>query len=40
MLVYYPGDRKEYDKTHTICTWQSLAILEKKSKKYEADFRR
>ena len=32
------GDRKEYDKTHTICTWQSLAILEKKSKKYEADF--
>ena len=32
------GDRKEYDKTHNICTWQSLAILEKKSKKYEADF--
>ena len=32
------GDRKEYDKTHTICTWQSLSILEKKSKKYEADF--
>lgn len=32
------GDRKEYDKTHTICTWQSLAVLEKKSKKYEADF--
>ena len=21
------GDRKEYDKTHTICTWQSLAVL-------------
>ena len=32
------GDRKQFDKTHTICTWQSLAILEKKSKKYEADF--
>tara|TARA_R110001592_G_scaffold47602_3_gene150693 strand:+ start:465 stop:1919 length:1455 start_codon:yes stop_codon:yes gene_type:complete len=32
------GDRKEYDKTHTICTWQSLSVLEKKSKKYEADF--
>jgi superfamily II DNA or RNA helicase len=32
------GDRKEYDKTHTICTWQSLSIMEKKSKKYEADF--
>ena len=26
------GERKEYDKTHTICTWQSLAILEKKTK--------
>ena len=32
------GDRKEYDKTHTICTWQSLAVLEKKTKNYEADF--
>jgi len=32
------GDRKQYDKTHTICTWQSLAVLEKKSKKFEADF--
>jgi superfamily II DNA or RNA helicase len=32
------GDRKEYDKTHTICTWQSLSIMEKKSKKYQADF--
>lgn len=31
------GDRKEYDKTHTICTWQSLAILEKKTKNQEAD---
>ena len=28
--VYY-GDRKELGKTHTICTWQSLNILEKKS---------
>lgn len=26
------GDRKEFGKTHTICTWQSLAILEKKTK--------
>jgi superfamily II DNA or RNA helicase len=26
------GDRKEYNKTHTICTWQSLAVLEKKTK--------
>ena len=24
------GDRKEYNKTHTICTWQSLNILMKK----------
>lgn len=29
--VFY-GDRKEYNKTHTICTWQSLSILNKKSK--------
>jgi superfamily II DNA or RNA helicase len=28
--VYF-GDRKELGKTHTICTWQSLNILEKKS---------
>jgi superfamily II DNA or RNA helicase len=26
------GDRKEFDKTHTICTWQSLNVLDKKSK--------
>lgn len=26
------GDRKEYDRTHTICTWQSLMVLDKKSK--------
>jgi superfamily II DNA or RNA helicase len=29
--VYY-GDRKNLDKTHTICTWQSLNILDKNSK--------
>jgi superfamily II DNA or RNA helicase len=29
--VYY-GDRKDLNATHTICTWQSLNILEKKSK--------
>ena len=29
--VYY-GDRKELNKTHTICTWQSLNVLDKKSK--------
>jgi superfamily II DNA or RNA helicase len=28
--VYF-GDRKELGKTHTICTWQSLNVLEKKS---------
>jgi superfamily II DNA or RNA helicase len=28
--VYF-GDRKELNKTHTICTWQSLNVLEKKS---------
>jgi len=28
--VYF-GDRKELGKTHTICTWQSLNILDKKS---------
>jgi len=26
------GDRKEFDRTHTICTWQSLMVLDKKSK--------
>lgn len=30
--VFY-GDRKEYNKTHTICTWQSLNILMKKTKR-------
>jgi len=28
--VYY-GDRKDLNRTHTICTWQSLNILDKKS---------
>ena len=32
--VYF-GDRKELNKTHTICTWQSLNILDKK--KYDED---
>ena len=34
--VYY-GDRKDLYKTHTICTWQSLNILDKKSKNDEQD---
>lgn len=34
--VYY-GDRKDLRKTHTICTWQSLNILGKKSKNQEHD---
>ena len=33
--VYF-GDRKEFGKTHTICTWQSLNILLKKTKNSEA----
>ena len=33
--VYF-GDRKELGKTHTICTWQSLNILDKKFKDGEA----
>ena len=33
--VYY-GDRKELGKMHTICTWQSLNILDKKSHDTEA----
>lgn len=35
--VYY-GDRKEYGHMHTICTWQSLEVLNKKSKHYDANF--
>jgi len=31
------GDRKEYTRTHTICTWQSLNALLKDTKNYEAD---
>jgi superfamily II DNA or RNA helicase len=34
--VYY-GDRKDLDKTHTICTWQSLNVLDKKSKNTTED---
>jgi superfamily II DNA or RNA helicase len=34
--VYY-GDRKDLGKTHTICTWQSLNILDKKTKNGEAN---
>lgn len=34
--VYY-GDRKDLNKTHTICTWQSLNILDKKTKNGMAD---
>lgn len=34
--VYY-GDRKELGRTHTICTWQSLNILDKKSKNASDD---
>ena len=34
--VYY-GDRKELNRTHTICTWQSLNILDKKTKNQEAE---
>ena len=32
--VYF-GDRKELNKTHTICTWQSLNILDKRNKNGE-----
>ena len=31
------GDRKEYLKTHTICTWQSLESLAKKSKEQDLE---
>jgi len=34
--VYF-GDRKEYNRTHTICTWQSLNNLLKNTKNAEAD---
>lgn len=31
------GDRKEYTRTHTICTWQSLEVLNKKTKNKVAE---
>ena len=31
------GDRKEYRKTHTICTWQSLESLNKRSKETDLE---
>lgn len=34
--VYF-GDRKEFGKTHTICTWQSLEVLQKNTKADKAD---
>jgi superfamily II DNA or RNA helicase len=34
--VYF-GDRKEFGRQHTICTWQSLNILLKNTKSAEAD---
>jgi len=34
--VYF-GDRKDIGRTHTICTWQSLNVLLKNTKSYEAD---
>ena len=35
--VYF-GDRKELNRTHTICTWQSLNVLDKKAKSGESIF--
>jgi superfamily II DNA or RNA helicase len=35
--VYF-GDRKEFGKTHTICTWQSLNIIEKRFRDGEQDW--
>jgi superfamily II DNA or RNA helicase len=34
--VYY-GDRKEFNRQHTICTWQSLNILLKNTRSHEAE---
>jgi superfamily II DNA or RNA helicase len=31
------GDRKEFGRTHTICTWQSLNVLLKNTKNHEAE---
>lgn len=35
--VYF-GDKKEFDKTHTICTWQSLNVIRKAYQKGETDY--
>lgn len=35
--VFY-GGRKDLNCTHTICTWQSLEVLNKKSKQYDPEF--
>jgi superfamily II DNA or RNA helicase len=35
--VYF-GDRKDFGKTHTICTWQSLNIMEKRFRDGEQDW--
>ena len=35
--VYF-GDRKEFGKTHTICTWQSLNIIEKRFRDGEQEW--
>jgi superfamily II DNA or RNA helicase len=35
--VYF-GDRKDLGKTHTICTWQSLNVIDKRFKDGESDF--
>jgi len=34
--VYF-GDRKEYNRRHTICTWQSLNVMLKNTKNHEAE---
>jgi superfamily II DNA or RNA helicase len=34
--VFY-GDRKEWGKTHTICTWQSLSVFSKKTRSGDVD---
>ena len=34
--VYF-GDRKEWGRQHTICTWQSLNVLDKKSKNWDIE---
>jgi len=35
--VYF-GDRKDLNKTHTICTWQSLNIIDKRFKDGESEY--